>query len=123
MPRFSSGNKLSLNKLFPNASGRHSIAAQLQHSAETPIHPLWSYLPSESRSRRSLLKLRLRRLWSWLKQRRQRIALVLISYVLIWMVPVLLGQPLMTVFAFLPLILVPPVGCLIYWLGWQGVHA
>ena len=123
MPNFSSGNQLSLSKLFPNASGRHSIAAQLQHTAETPIHPLWSYLPSEARSKQSLARLRLRRLWAWLKQRRQRIALVLISYMLIWIVPVLFGQPLMTVFAFLPLVLVPSVGCLIYWLVWQEFHA
>lgn len=103
--------------------GRRSIAAQLQHSAKTPIHPLWSYLPSEERSLRSLFRLRLRRLWAWLKESRQRIAAVLICYVLIWLIPLLLGHPLMTVFGFLPLILVPPVGCLIYWLVWQEFHA
>ncbi len=102
---------------------RRSIASQLQHSADTPIHPLWSHLPSEERSRRSLFRLRLRRLWAWLKESRQRICIVLILYVLIWLVPILLGQPLMTIFAFLPLVLVPPVGCLIYWLVWQEFHA
>ena len=102
---------------------RRSIAAQLQHSAETPIHPLWSYLPRESRSRRSLFRLRFRRLWAWLKESRQRISAVLIIYILIWLIPLLLGQPLMTVFAFLPLVLVPPVGFLIYWLVWQEFHA
>ena len=102
---------------------RRSIATRLQHSADTPIHPLWSHLPSEKRSRRSLFRLRLRRLWAWLKESRQRICIVLILYVLIWLVPILLGQPLMTIFAFLPLVLVPPVGCLIYWLVWLEFHA
>jgi len=67
--------------------------------------------------------LRLRRLWAWLKQRRQRIALVLITYAVIWFMPILFGQPLMTAFAFLPLILVPPIGYLIYWLVWQEFHS
>ena len=117
------GNNLRPRKLFPKTSEGRSIAVQLQHSAETPIHPLWSHLPSEERSRRSLFRLRLRRLWAWLKESRQRIAAVLICYVLIWLIPLMLGQPLMTVFAFLPLILVPPVGFLIYWLVWQEFHA
>ena len=123
MPRLTAGNRLSLRNIVPKASGRRSIATQLHNSAEAPIHPLWSYLPSEKRSRRSLFRLRLRRLWAWLKQRRQRIALVLITYAVIWFMPILFGQPLMTAFAFLPLILVPPIGYLIYWLVWQEFHS
>ena len=65
----------------------------------------------------------MRRLWAWLKQSRQRIALVLILYVLIWSIPLLAGEPLLTVFAYLPLVLVPPVGCLVYWLVWKEFHA
>ena len=43
-------------------------------------------------------------------------------YVLVWLIPLLLQQPLITSFALLPLVLVPPVGWLIYWLVWQEFH-
>ena len=102
---------------------QRSIAAQLQHKSESPIHPLWTFLPSGRRTYVDLSKLRIRRLWAWLKQSRQRIALVLILYVLIWSIPLLAGEPLLTVFAYLPLILVPPVGGLVYWLVWKEFHA
>ena len=100
-----------------------SIRSQLRHNAESPIHPLWEYLPSEQRTRQALLQLRLRRLRSWLQQRRQSIQLILITYVVFWSIPLLIGQALMTVFALLPLLLVPPVGYLIYWLVWKEFHA
>ena len=42
-------------------------------------------------------------------------------YVLLWLIP-LLGQVLITSFALLPLLLVPPVGALAYWLVWKEFH-
>jgi len=87
------------------------------------LHPLWPYRPSKSRTPLAHLRLRMRRLWAWLKLKRQRIALVLTSYVLIWSIPLLLGEPLLTVFALVPLLLVPPVGLLIYRLVWKEFHA
>ena len=57
----------------------------------------------------------------WLQQRRQRIGVFIGLYVLI-VIPLLLQQPLITSFALLPLVLVPPVGWLIYWLVWQEFH-
>ena len=115
------GSKQALRRARRGVT-RRSIVEQLQHSTETPIHPLWTYLPRESRSQQSLFQLRLRRLSAWLKESRQRISIVLIIYVVIWLIPLLLGQPLITVFAFLPLVLVPPIGYLIYWLVWQEFH-
>ena len=88
-----------------------------------PIHPLWAYLPRERRSRRALYHLRRRRLWAWLKQKRQRIGLVVTVYLLIWSIPLLAGEALLSVFALLPLVLVPPVGYLVYWLVWKEFHA
>lgn len=85
-------------------------------------HPLWRHLPPERRSRRARLALQARRVWAWLKQRRQRIAVAIGLYTLLWMIPLLLQQPLITSFALLPLVLVPPVGWLIYWLVWQEFH-
>ena len=87
------------------------------------LHPLWPYRPSKSRTPLARLRLRMRRLWAWLKLKRQRIALVLTSYVLVWSIPLLLGEPLLTVFALVPLLLVPPVGLLIYRLVWKEFHA
>ena len=102
---------------------QRSIANQLQHNAQTPIHPLWEYLPGERRSHQALFQLRLRRLWAWLKQKRQRISLLVIVYLLFWSIPLVTGQPLISVFAFLPLALVPPLGYMVYWLIWKEFHA
>ena len=87
------------------------------------LHPLWSHLPPERRGWRDKQTLRLRRLWAWLKQKRQRIGLVVILYLLIWSIPLLAGEPLLSAFAVLPLLLVPPVGYLVYWLVWKEFHA
>ena len=70
-----------------------------------------------------LFQLRMRRLRFWLSQRRQSIRLILIVYVVVWSIPLLIGQFLMTVVALLPLVLVPPVGYLVYWLVWKEFHA
>ena len=117
------GPALRKLKLRWPSSGLKSLASQLQHSSKTPIHPLWSFLPEESRTPQALRRLRRRRLWAWLKQKRQRIALVVLLYLLIWSIPLLIGEALLTVFAILPLVLVPPVGYLVYWLVWQEFHA
>ena len=85
-------------------------------------HPLWRHLPQERRTRQARLQLQAWRLIAWLKQRRQRIAIAIGLYGVIWMIPLLFQQPLITSFALLPLVLVPPVGWLIYWLVWQEFH-
>ena len=102
---------------------QQSLVKQLQHNAQAPIHPLWDYMPSERRSRKALFQLRLRRLWAWLKRKRQRISLVLILYLLFWSIPLVMGEPVISIFAFLPLVLVPPVGYMVYWLVWKEFHA
>ena len=109
-------------KALRSSTSRHSILAELQHADNAPIHPLWTFLPREQRSRKALFQLRLRRIWAWLKQKRQRIGLVVILYMLIWSIPLLVGEHLLTAFAFLPLVLVPPVGYLVYWLVWKEFH-
>lgn len=109
-------------KALRSSSSRRSILAELQHADNAPIHPLWTFLPREQRSRKALFQLRLRRIWAWLKQKRQRIGLVVILYLLIWSIPLLVGELLLTAFALLPLVLVPPVGYLVYWLVWKEFH-
>ena len=85
-------------------------------------HPLWQHLPPERRTSQAKLRLEARRWLAWLKQRRQRIGVAVGLYTLLWLIPLLLQQPLITSFALLPLVLVPPVGWLIYWLVWQEFH-
>ena len=116
------GSAASLRRAKASTEQR-SIAAQLRHSSDNPIHPLWGFLPKETRTKQTLFQLRRRRLWAWLKQKRQRIGLVVIVYLLIWSIPLLAGEPLLSVFAVLPLVLVPPVGYLVYWLVWKEFHA
>jgi len=57
-----------------------------------------------------------------LQGRRERVVVVSGLYVLIWLIPLAFGQVLITVFALLPLLLVPPVGLLVYWLVWREFH-
>lgn len=85
-------------------------------------NPFWQYLPDERRTRREQLALRARRLVSHFQRRRERVILVTTIYVVIWLLPLILGQALITVFALLPLLLVPPLGLLMYWLIWQEFH-
>ena len=85
-------------------------------------HPLWHYLPPERRNRRERVDFRCRRLLARLQGRRERVVVVTGLYVLIWLIPIAFGQVLITVFALLPLLLVPPVGLLVYWLVWKEFH-
>ena len=54
--------------------------------------------------------------------RRQRVSLTVLIYLVIWSMPLLVGQPVITVFALMPLLLVPPVGLMVYWLVWKEFH-
>ena len=85
-------------------------------------HPLWRYLPQERRTARHRQQLRARRLLAWAQGRRERLVGITSLYVLIWLIPLLMGQPIITLFALLPLLLVPPVGWLVYWLVWREFH-
>ena len=85
-------------------------------------HPFWHHLPPERRSRTARRALQLQRLRAWLGGRRQRVSLTVLVYLLVWSMPLLVGQPMITVFALMPLLLVPPVGWLVYWLVWKEFH-
>ena len=85
-------------------------------------HPFWRYLPQQRQRRRDRLRLHSRRCWSWLQGRRQRIGLILGVYSLSWCLPWLFGEPMITVAALLPLVLVPPLGWLVYRLVWREFH-
>ena len=85
-------------------------------------HPFWHHLPPDRRTRTARWALKLQRLKAWLGGRRQRVCLTVVVYLLVWSMPLLVGQPVITVFALMPLLLVPPVGWLVYWLVWKEFH-
>jgi len=85
-------------------------------------YPLWHYLPPERRNRRERVAFHCRRLLARLQGRQERVVVVTGLYVLIWLIPLAFGQVLISVLALLPLLLVPPVGGLVYWLVWREFH-
>lgn len=87
-----------------------------------PPHPWWRHLPPERRTRHQRARLLWRRLKAWLQRRRQRQGLTVALYVALCAVPLLLGLPALALVALLPLLMVPPVGLLIYWLVWKEFH-
>ena len=85
-------------------------------------HPLWQYLPEERRTRRARYRLQRQRCLAWLMRKRQLVGLFIGLYVILWMIPLLFQQVLITALALMPLVLVPPVGLLVYWLVWEEFH-
>ena len=55
-------------------------------------------------------------------RKRQLVGLFIGLYVILWMIPLLFQQVLITALALMPLVLVPPVGLLVYWLVWEEFH-
>lgn len=85
-------------------------------------HLFWQHLPLEQKTRKARCRLYTSRLVAWCGGRRQRIGLVIGVYLILWSIPLLLGQPLISLLALFPLLLVPPVGLLVYRLVWKEFH-
>ena len=84
-------------------------------------HPWWRHVPPAERGQRARQIHRMR--WgSWFRQRRHRIQLILGFYGLLCLLPLLIGQPHLSVYALLPVFLVPPVAYLGYLLAWHEFH-
>lgn len=84
-------------------------------------HPWWAYVPPQRRDRLRR-QVRRQRVWAWLRERRVRIGLALGVYLLLCLLPLLLGEPTLALVALLPVLLVPPVGYLAYRLTWLEFH-
>ena len=85
-------------------------------------HLFWQHLPPERKTRWARLILSIRRLMAWSGGRRQRMSIVIGIYLILWSLPLLFNQPIISLFALLPLLLVPPVGMLVYRLVWKEFH-
>lgn len=83
--------------------------------------PWWPYVPP-AQQRRLRWQIRWLRLRAHLSRKPVRILLLLGFYLLLCLVPVLLGMAVLAGVAMLPLLLVPPVGYLAYWLVWREYH-
>ncbi len=81
----------------------------------------WRYVPEPDRPKRLQ---RWRRAWlvAQLQRRRVQIALLIVLNVLIALLPWWMGLHSLTVLALLPLVSVPLVGALAYWITWGEFH-
>ncbi len=84
-------------------------------------HPWWHHIPSGERAQR-VWQIRRLRVAAWLRARHHRILLTLVFYVLLCLLPLLIGQPHLSAYALLPVVLVPPVAYLAYLLAWHEFH-
>ena len=84
-------------------------------------HPWWHHIPANQRSAvvRAVGRRRLRELLS--RRRSQIIALVLI-YALLCSLPIILAGASLVVLALLPLLLLPALAGLAWWLTWKEFH-
>ena len=85
-------------------------------------HLFWKHLPQERKTRQARWSLYTRRLFAWCRERRQLISLIVGIYLILWSIPLMMGEPLISLFAVIPLLLVPPVGYLVYQLVWKEFH-
>ncbi len=87
-------------------------------STDPTRHPWWQYIPEADR--RTLMKrVRRRQQLEWLGRRRHRLLAVLLLYILLCTLPLLMGALPLTLIAMLPLLLLPALGGLAWWLTWK----
>ena len=84
-------------------------------------HSWLPYLP-DRRQPAVRLQRRLLLLRAALGTRSVQVVLLLTGYLLACILPLAFGLVTLAGFAILPLVLVPPVGFLIYWLVWKDFH-
>lgn len=113
----------SRRRRTPTTTSAPSLRERLDALFSDELHPWWSHLPAEQQTRQHRFTLIRRRLQAWLKRKPQRIGLTVITYAFLCSLPLLWGLPLISLVALLPLLLVPPLGLLVYWLVWKEFHA
>jgi len=84
-------------------------------------HAWWSYVPQSARPGR--LRASQRRRWQQrLSQRRSRVTILLGLYTTLCAIPLVLGVQSLALLALLPMVLLPALGYLVYWLTWKEFH-
>lgn len=81
----------------------------------------WDHVPAHQRRQRQI-GVQIRRLRDTVCRRWFLITTLIAAYVAICLVLLLSGTGAVALLATLPLLLVPPVGCLAYWLLWKEYH-
>lgn len=81
----------------------------------------WAHVPAHQRRQRRIAA-RMRRLRDTMRRRWFLITTLIAAYVAICLVLLLSGTGAVALLATLPLLLVPPVGGLAYWLLWKEYH-
>lgn len=81
----------------------------------------WAHVPAHQRRQRRIAA-RMRRLGHTVRRRWFLITTLIAAYVAICLVLLLSGTGAVALLATLPLLLVPPVGGLAYWLLWKEYH-
>lgn len=81
----------------------------------------WKYIPDQERARR-LRQWRKAWILAQFQRRPVKIILLVILNLLICSVPWWIGLQSLAVLALLPLVVVPAVGYLAYWLTWKEFH-
>lgn len=84
-------------------------------------HAWWRYVPESSRAGR-LQAVQRQRWQQWLGKRGNRIKILLGLYISFCALPLFLGLQSLALLAVLPLLLLPPLGYLVYWLTWKEFH-
>ena len=98
------------------------MARPLKPASDHPSsHPWWQHVPEERRP--ALINaVRHKRLKAFLALRRSRIIILVAFYVLLCSLPVLLGGASLAMLAILPLLLLPALAGLAWWLTWKEFH-
>ena len=89
--------------------------------ADLRDHPWWKHVPPASRAQRRR-EMALSRLKALLLRRRVALVASLLFYGVLCLLPLGFGQPLLTVLALLPLLVVPPVIYMAYLIAWHEFH-
>ena len=93
-----------------------------QLSSDDPRgHPWWKHVPSQHQGR-TLQRRRRQRLITALMSQRSRLVLLLVLYAAITFGLMRSGVGAISLLVLLPLLLLPPLAALVWWLMWKEFH-
>lgn len=92
-----------------------------RHSSDPRAHPWWQHVPAGQRPK---VLGRRRRDWllQWLAGTQGKAVMLLALFISLMVAIALVGAGWISLLALLPLVLLPALAYLIYWLTWQEFH-